>query len=528
MKSSDTKNPSIRKPAYNNGYLLAAIVVLLLGLALGRKQINQLPAFIHAWAQADRYALAIGFTDNGHDLFHPQTMIYNKQFPHTWMVDEGSTVTAVDFPLHEYVIGWLMSLFGTTAPWVFRGFTLLISLVGVWFLFLLARRLTDSVLKALLAVMITLTSPLYAYYFANYLPSAPALALSMAGLWAYIRHYQTDKTGYWHLAVGLVALSTLVRTSQAILLVALCAFEVLRVYRHETKLWSKLPSVVAAVAAIAGYMMWNNHLRTEYGSLFLNYLLPPRSWEDVDCVLDEIHWHWRFDYFTRLQHWIVAVICLAAVVMLFINRRKTTNKQLSLSWLAGIWWLGVVCFFVAMFRQYQNHDYYFLDSFFLPVIFTFILALKALPAIKGHLPIALSAIALILLGGTMFNAAKHKVAHRCWEGDRAYICSQHFMGADQWLDECGVSRDAKLLAFLAYPQNGPFIQMQRKGYSVMEYDDNIVNAVREFPFDYIVMENEVYEQFLVEHPDDEFSYMMECIADNGTLSLFIYHTDENP
>ena len=62
----------------------------------------------------------------------------------------------------------------------------------------------------------------------------------------------------------------------------------------------------------------------------------------------------------------------------------------------------------------------------------------------------------------------------------------------------------------------------------MEYDDNIVNAVREFPFDYIVMENEVYEQFLVEHPDDEFSYMMECIADNGTLSLFIYHTDENP
>ena len=128
----------------------------------------------------------------------------------------------------------------------------------------------------------------------------------------------------------------------------------------------------------------------------------------------------------------------------------------------------------------------------------------------------------------MYNEARHKVTDRCWEGDRAHLCAQHFNGADQWLDDEGVPRDAKILAFLAYPQNGPFIQMQRKGYTMMSYDEETAAAVRKFPFDYLVVENDVWEQFFEEHPDDEFCYMSECVADNGTLSLYIYHTDENP
>ena len=526
MKSSDTNPSSTLKSAYNNGYLLAAIVVLLLGLSLGLPRLRQFPAFIHAWAQADRYALAIGFVDNGHDLFHPQTMIYNKQFPHHWMVDDGSTITAVDFPIHEYIISLLMSLFGTTAPWVFRGFTLLISLAGMWFLFLLARRLTGDVFKALLVTIVAMTSPLYAYYFANYLPSAPSLALSIVALWAYIVYHQSGKTTYWHIAIGLAALATLVRTSQAVLLIALCAFEALRILRRETTLWNKMPAVLVAAMAIVGYMLWNNHLRNEYGSLFLNSLLPPRSWDEVDWLFDYMKEQWRFDYFSRLQHWLIAVCCLAAALLFLLKRKQ--GKGVSLGWLAVIWWIGEICFFVAMMRQYRNHDYYFLDSFFLPILFTFTLALKELPTIKGHLPVAITLVALVLMGGTMYNNAKHNIANRCEEGDRAYICSQRFAGADRWLDELGVSRDAKLLTLLAYPQNGPFIQMQRKGYTVMRDDEERINAALKFPFDFVVMENQAYEHFITEHPDNEFSYMMECIANNGTLSLFIYHTDEKP
>ena len=322
---------------------------------------------------------------------------------------------------------------------------------------------------------------------------------------------------YWHVAVGLVAMATLVRTSYAVLLIALCAFEGLRFLRRETTLWNKVPSLAVAALAIAGYMLWNRHLREAYGSVFLSQLMPPRSWEDVTTVFDEMHWHWRFEYFTRLQHWLVAVASVAAVVLLTVQKKWRSDK-LSLGWLVAIWWLGELCFFVAMFRQYKNHDYYFLDSFFLPVLFTFILALRVLPNIKGHLPVAIATVALAVVGGVMYHEAKHKVADRCWEGDRAYICSQHFADSDQWLDQLGVSRDARILAFLAYPQNSPFIQMQRKGYTVMEYDPNIVNAVLQFSYDYLVVENEVYEQLVADGkwplPADLPSHT------NGQLLLF--------
>ena len=54
--------------------------IIALGIGIQFKYLNEFPAFIHAWAQDDRYALAIGFLDNGFDLFHPETMIYSNNF----------------------------------------------------------------------------------------------------------------------------------------------------------------------------------------------------------------------------------------------------------------------------------------------------------------------------------------------------------------------------------------------------------------------------------------------------------------
>ena len=115
------------------GYLIAAVFIIALGIGIQFKYLNEFPAFIHAWAQDDRYALAIGFLDNGFDLFHPETMIYNKQFPGDWQVAYDTTITAVDFPIHEYIVALLMKLFGTTSPWVFRLWTMISSFIGLFF-----------------------------------------------------------------------------------------------------------------------------------------------------------------------------------------------------------------------------------------------------------------------------------------------------------------------------------------------------------------------------------------------------------
>lgn len=501
--------------------LVAASVILLLGLLLGLGQVGKFPAYIHAWSQSDWYSIAIGFLNNGFDFFHPETLIYNKQYPGWWAVDCGDTVTSVDFPVHEYIVALLMSLFGTTSPWVFRLWTLLCSLVGAWFLYLLAWRLTRSTLKSLIAALVYMTSPVYAYYFASFLPCAPSLALVVAGLWAYLRHWQGDGGRWWHWAMGLLALAALIRTSQVIVLVAVCGFELLRILRKEERIHWKWLSVVLAFAAIAAYHFWNKHLAALHGTLFLGELRTPGSWTEAQDIWNKIHDYWRWQYFSRLQHWTMALTLMAALVFIIIRRvgkvLSPSERQLSIGWLVAIYWIGEVCFFVAMMVQYEDHDYYFLDSLFLPCIFLFIMALKTLPELKGHLAMGVGVVLLVLLGGIMFKDARANNKSRCNNDDRAYQCSLRYEGSDQWLDSLGVSRDARILSVFSYPQNSPFIQMGRKGYSLMWFDKEIVDGAMEFPFDYAVVEDKSFCDCF--EGQKRLLGRLKRLAGNGNLSL---------
>ena len=500
--------------------LVAAVVFLLLGCLQAGRYINEFPAYVHAWAQADWYSIALGFINNGFDFLHPETLIYNKQFPGCWLVDYNSTVTSVDFPLHEYVVAFLMWIFDTKEPWVFHLWTWLCSMVGVWFLFLMARRITGSALKSIAVVMLCMTTPVYAFYMANFLPSAPSLSLIMVGLWAYIRHWQENCERDWHLSVSLLALATLTRTSQLVTLLAVCLFELLRIIRKEERLKLKWLSVAIAIAAIGGFYLWNRHLAAEHGTLFLGYLRPPENWENVEFVFDHIRYSWKWQYFTRLQHWIVAVSLIAALVYALWRRKQKqpTSAPLSLGWLAAIWFLGEICFFVAMMMQYVDHDYYFLDSFYLPIIFSFALALRSLPAIGNRRIAALIVVVLLILGGSMYNGAKHALRGRRGSEDCAMQTALNYDGSAQWLDKIGVSRDARMLAFVSYPQNSPFIKMERRGYSVMWWDNSIVERALTFNFDYIVMENTVYETSREEH-SNVLKYF-KPVATNGSITLY--------
>ena len=103
---------------------LLILILLIFSGFLYHTTIFLFPAFMHSWTQSDRYAIALGFINNGFDFLHPQT--YN------WMVKDG--ITRVDFPISEYIIAMIMKITGTTSFIVFRVYTLLISLIGIIFL----------------------------------------------------------------------------------------------------------------------------------------------------------------------------------------------------------------------------------------------------------------------------------------------------------------------------------------------------------------------------------------------------------
>ena len=507
---------------------VAVIVIALYGLQLHYRYVAEFPAFVHSWSQTDRYAIAIGFLNNDFDLFHPETLILNKQYPHWWKHADSSAITAVDFPIHEYAVAAAMKLTGNTSPIVFRLCTLLVALIGMAFLYKLAHELTDHWLKGLLVALVALASPVYAYYAAGFIPGVPALSFAIIALWAYLRHLRGDDR-YFAWAMAMAAVATLIRTSFAILPVAIVCFEVLRTILRRTSLLPKLPAILLSAAAVGGYMAWNAHLRSLYDTVFLSGLAPANDITELKSLLSQAADNWRYSYFSKFQqHIMVAIAAIAAIALLhkrFSNKRRTSPEgkktaDTSLWIFVGGYMLGCCMFAIAMAQQAPDHDYYFIDTLLLPTLLALTLTLKALPKPNGRIATLVAIIIVGVVGAKMLVDTSKDMKRRRNNDDRAYITAQAFEGSEAWLDSIGVGPEAKIMAMYAYPQNAPFILMNRRGYTMMWYDDDIVSAGMKFPYDYIVIENRRFRNDFPYH--SKYLGHLQPLATNGKITLCHY------
>lgn len=517
-------NKSLKdKPSF--GHLIALALIVVAGLFIQRGYMNEYPSHIHAWAEQDHYALSVGFINNGFDFFHPETMIYNKQFPGWWKEASETTITSADFPVHEYIVALLMRLFGTDAPWVFRLWTLFIAFVGLFFLFKISYFITRDWPKSMLVVIVAMTSPIVAYYMNGFLPGIPALSMSIVGLWFYLKYHEGEQIKHFHLSVAFLTLALLMRTTFAIALIAMLCFEMLRVMRKETSFLNKLPSVVLAITAYLASFLWNRHLRLTHGTIFLNNLLPPESWQDAQELITEAYNNWAFQYFQHLHYWLFLVFALFAIAFAVfhaiakkrLTKSASAKQPLSLWWLPAIQLFGCLLFTVAMMQQIQYHDYYFIDTFLLPLLLLLALSLKAIPASKRTIILVTECLVVAVLAVVMIRNVVETQTTRRLQENHGEISYNNLKDADRLLDSLNVPKNAKILCLFGYAQNGPFIQMKRKGYSVMTDDKELIEAAFTWDFDYIVIENSKFETYL-ERQRDMLS-RLQRVGGNGKLSV---------
>ena len=499
-------------------HILPLLVIAAVACFISVRHLNEPPGYIHAWAQSDNYSLALGFRHNHGDFFHPQMLIYNKQ--QYGFDDPESLVTGCDLPLHHDLVAVLMGITNSTEPWVFRGFTLAVAILGLWALYLLAFVLTRSRAKSLLVATLTATAPSYAYYSASFLPTVPALSLAMGGLLFYVLHVRDSKRWTLYVSMLLLTLAMMERTSFAVLWVAVAAFQLLRILRKETTFRvSWLPFFIGAIM-FAAWWIWSKHLRQENGSLFLASLLPVHSWDDARFVFQNMHDRWRFHYFQRMQHWLYVVVLVVAVVTLIVKGKspKSDKKPLSLWWLPAIWFFGEILFAIAMFEQYIDHDYYFLDSFFLPIVVAFIGLLAILPNIEKQWGRVVSLVVVLTLTGFMTAKACNMQVERRKEGVDALQTAIRYKNANKMLTEAGYGIiGPRFMTLFSYPQNTPFVMMNREGYAVMRTDPKVVNHALTFDYDYILVEDEVYRR---EFEGSKYILSrLRRIAGDGEISL---------
>ena len=508
---------------------IAFLLITFITLIFQFRHLNEMPAYTHTWAQNDRLALANGFVRNDLNFFKPQNYILNHQFPKNWSDPSYSTITAVEFPIHDYVPGIFMKAFGTNEPWIFHAYILIYSIIGFFFLYLLSEKICGSKIKAALVVVFAITSPIYTFYQGGFLPTIPSIANTIIALYCYALYFEGGRKKWFRWALFFFTFAALARFTFVIPYLAVLGFELIRIFQKKARFWPNILGVGLSALIIAAAQYYNSTLRAKYGSDFLSQLLPAESKAELKTILDHM-WEVMVLAYLSMKHYFLLFLLAVLVLIAFLIKERSTYKTFNAWWIICLFWfIGVILFWFAMAKQFFAHDYYFLDTFYLPIVFFVALCLAILPKPQWYFGETVMALFVIYFGIVSFRETSDFQKQR-----RVFAANDHFTGSvinfegsDEFLTRSGVAREDTILVIHAYGPNIPFIRMNRVGLAVMGHEPDDIDRGLNWKWDYVVFQKPYFmDEVYAIYPD--ILNKVESIASNENLILCKRKTDTIP
>lgn len=508
---------------------IAFLLITFITLIFQFRHLNEVPMYTHTWAQNDRLALANGFVRNDLNFFKPQNYILNHQFPKNWSDPSYSTITAVEFPIHDYVPGVFMKAFGTNEPWVFHAYILIYSIVGFFFLYLLSEKICGSKIKAALVVIFAMTSPIYTFYQGGFLPTIPSIANTIIALYCYALYFEGGRKKWFRWALFFFTFAALARFTFVIPYLAVLGFELIRIFQKKAKFWPNVLGVGLSALIIAAAQYYNSTLRAKYGSDFLSQLLPADSKAELKTILEHM-WEVMVLAYLSMKHYFLLFLLAVLVLIALLIKERNTYKVFNAWWIICLFWfIGVILFWFAMAKQFFAHDYYFLDTFYLPIVFFVALSLAILPKPQWYFGETVMALFVIYFGIVSFReTSDFQKQRRLFTANDHFTGSViHFEGSDEFLTRSGVAREDTILVIHAYGPNIPFIRMNRVGLAVMGHEPDDIDRGLNWKWDYVVFQKPYFmDEVYAIYPD--ILKRVESFAVNENLILCRRKTDTIP
>ena len=474
--------------------ILPVFIICFFGILFHYQHMNDFPSHIHSWAQSDRYAISKNFVNNGLNLFEPETYLMNPQFPHFWEVPNKESITSVDFPIHDYIPAVFMKVTGIDSPWVVRLYNLLYSFLGLFFLYKLALFYLKNEIKALFILIFSATSPVFLFYQNSFIPSIPSLANAIIGVYFYAKYSANNKNKNFNLALLFVTIAGLSRTTFIIPLIAILCVEFVQIIRRKSSLKPKFIPVLISFFTLFGYYIYNKYLRSLYGSSFLDTLM---NADDIESFITKIKLSidsWGTQYFSSFHYSILTALVISSILFYLFKRQKKTIELQKFNFYIIVLILGNIFFLIAMAHQFILHDYYFLDSFYLPFVLLLISLLSFVP--NPNVKWAKISFALLILAiGFVFakngvNSQRERYTYKFWEEGEFVV--ENYKMAEEALISLGYEKDAKVLIFESFAPNLPFLVMDRKGFTITANRISTINKALNWDYDVIVIQNEQF------------------------------------
>lgn len=503
---------------------LVLILLIFASFRLYHSNIHLFPSHVHAWTQSDRYAITVGYVENGMNLLLPSTLNLSPKYPPKTPIAAQTGITKADLPLAEYISAVVMKLSGQRQPIVHRLVILVFGLVGLVFLFLAFRSVGASFAMALLIVAFAMFSPVHAYYLNGFIPSIPALSLCFVALWFFVKHQKSKHIIDFALAIAFAALAAMIRPPFLIFLLSIAVSQALIGLIGKSGLRPHLLLLLAALV-VFGALQWHNHyLSTHYGSLFITGFQQASGFSEAWELLGISIAKWYSSYFSYTQY---LILVFAGLLLLAYRRQIIHSAVFPVLLVAVLFLFGSLLYFFAMARQFPDHDYYFLDSFFMPLLLIAAAGLS-FPKPDTLLRKGIHWIVVISVMVMMFDAAAKELENRyvthSW--DRTEQTRLLFEDSKEFLDVKGVAPDAKLLVLDAYTTNVPLLLMHRKGFTVINTNAGQLTEALDHSFDYVVIPNRTLASDVLRNLPS-LQMLLQPIANNGKIGLFTIQNGQN-
>lgn len=319
-----------------------------------------LPQGVHAWAQADRFALAINFTENGLQFTEARTQY------------EGSkdARVGVEFPLNSWLsaaISELIEAQESSLPKIFRWVNWILTGIGFYMLFLLLSASFKQTLGSFLLTALTGVSPILMFYGFGFAPDTVALSFALLGFGFFIRYTEHQELRMLIPSLLFATLATLVKISSGIFLVGIIGGILHTLYVRKIQSgW--IHATWTLILGLGGISLVAWYVWTYVYQVNINYYSPVFM-SKANPVEDFTEWRrifkgmakWESGYFSTSQYVFIAWIVLKSgfAKLPILNPFKMSSRSFYLV----ITFFGLLLYTVAFGKQLPDHDYYFISSF---------------------------------------------------------------------------------------------------------------------------------------------------------------------
>jgi hypothetical protein len=333
----------------NKFHLLAAIV--LLGVLLRFYKINNPVADWHAFRQADTASVTLEYVKAEHiDLLRPR---YHDLSNIQSGLDNPDGYRMVEFPFINALLAMLIKTTSLDFVLVSRLAAILASLLSLVVIYKLTAAIS-GVKTALLSSLFFAILPYSVFYSRAILPEPYVILFSTYAIWQFYLFATYRRWSNFILSCLSLALAALLKPFVVFLAPVFVEIIFTATSQISSKrLWLDWRILIFPILAFAPLLAWREWI------LQFPSGVPASDWLlNGNGIRLQPAW-WRWIFYERI---IKLFLGFAGVILLFSNLLHKHKDM----WIYGMWWLGLVAYFVIIATGNVQHDYY--QNLMLPII----------------------------------------------------------------------------------------------------------------------------------------------------------------